>query len=114
MEEEKCIIFRCFCEAKPSNGRKTKPNQKSKIKWIVTGIRYIEVYCLFSLLIVIIKVSSLFPVFQGLACECCRFYRLIGSLSNDDGTATATRTAKTAIGFVHFFAVVARLQRKSV
>ena len=30
-----------------SNGRKTKPKQKSKMKWIVTGIRYIQVYCLF-------------------------------------------------------------------
>ena len=30
-----------------SNGRKTKPNQKSKMKWIVTGIRYIQEYCLF-------------------------------------------------------------------
>ena len=30
-----------------SNGRKTKPKQKSKMKWIVTRIRYIQVYCLF-------------------------------------------------------------------
>ena len=30
-----------------SNGRKTKPNQKFKMKCIVTGIRYIQEYCLF-------------------------------------------------------------------
>ena len=31
----------------------------------------------FSLLIVVVKVSSLFPVFQGLASECCRFYNIL-------------------------------------
>ena len=52
-----------------------KQKQKSKMKWIVTGIRLIYPRILFIFLfwLLLYRSASLCPVFQGLASECCRF-----------------------------------------
>ena len=56
-----------------------KPYQNENLKWsgLQQGYVISKYTVYFSLLIVVVKVSSLFPVFQGLASECCRFYNIL-------------------------------------
>ena len=56
-----------------------KPYQNENLKWsgLKQGYVISKYTVYFSLLIVVVKVSSLCPVFQGLASECCRFYNIL-------------------------------------
>ena len=51
----------------------------------------------FSLLIVVVKVSSLFPVFQGLASECCRFYNILISTESKQPPPDASASVDTSV-----------------
>ena len=51
----------------------------------------------FSLLIVVVKVSSLFPVFQGLASECCRFYNILISTETKQPPPDASTSVDTSV-----------------
>ena len=56
-----------------------KPKQNKNLKWsgLQQGYVISKYAVYFSLLIVVVKVWSLFPVFQGLASEFCRFYNIL-------------------------------------
>ena len=51
----------------------------------------------FSLLIVVVKVSSLFPVFQGLASECCRFYNILISTETKQPPPDTSTSVDTSV-----------------
>ena len=51
----------------------------------------------FSLLIVVVKVSSLFPVFQGLASECCRFYNILISTESKQPPPDTSTSVDTSV-----------------
>ena len=51
----------------------------------------------FSLLIVVVKVSSLFPVLQGLASECCRFYNILISTETKQPPPDASTSVDTSV-----------------
>ena len=56
----------------------------------------------FSLLIVVVKVSSLFPVFQGLASECCRFYNILISTETKQPPPPDTSTSVDTSVFIGY------------
>ena len=51
----------------------------------------------FSLLIVVVKVSSLFPVLQGLASECCRFYNILISTETKQPPPDTSTSVDTSV-----------------
>ena len=51
----------------------------------------------FSLLIVVVKVSSLFPVFQDLASECCRFYNILISTESKQPPPDTSTSVDTSV-----------------
>ena len=51
----------------------------------------------FSLLIVVVQVSSLCPVFQGLASECCRFYNILISTESKQPPPDASASVDTSV-----------------
>ena len=94
-----------------SNGRKTKPKQKSKMKWIVTGIRYIQVYCLFFSFDCCCKGVITFSCFPG---SCCRFYSILISTETKQPPLDMSTSVDTSVFIGYPRLDEKKLQKKNV
>ena len=76
-----------------------KPKQNKNLKWsgLQQGYVISKYAVYFSLLIVVVKVSSLFPVYQGLASEFCRFYNILISTETKQPPPDTSTSVDTSV-----------------
>ena len=76
-----------------------KPYQNENLKWsgLKQGYVISKYTVYFSLLIVVVKVSSLCPVLQGLASECCRFYNILISTETKQPPPDTSSSVDTSV-----------------